>query len=166
MGNDIISAKGTLYVHLTEEQYQKALANGTLGRGFLGSLLDEGRIWATPYSQQELQGIGGFLRKLSFGLNPFTKRSYAVEISGEAAAAFKLPFGPEFSWNAWGWTKGLLGNQYQFRGTLPFSGGPITSLAGANGYSAAQMAFYRFGELTRFGVLSGLMAFGSKSGDR
>ena len=135
---------------------------GQLGRGYQGikkilmKPFDEGRIWATSYTPDQMKGIMGVFRRFRIGYkNPFAGNLKHIRISGEAAAAFSKPVGTRFSWNLFGWTKGLT-PQYQFRGILSYSGkGVISSLSGSQGFTRNQMAAYRFGELWRMGLYGG-----------
>jgi len=163
-----------MFVHLTEAQYRNVLANGTLGQGYtgwrsiLGFPFSEGRIWATRYAADELKGVMGVVRALSVGINPFRlpQMVRSIQITGEAAAAFSRPAGAAFSLNPIGWLKGIIGNQFQFRGTLPFSGGSISSLAGAGNFTPWQMAVLRAGEIERFLGYAGLTAAAYYAVDR
>jgi len=139
-----------LFVHLSEENYADVVKKGTLGRGFIGGLKDEGRVWATTYTRKELEE--SLLRRTSIGLTGGSIGAQTIEITGDAAKAFSRPFGPRFSLNPLGWLK-ILGEQYQFRGTLRYVGGNVVStLEGATRYGAAQMLYYRAHELARFGL--------------
>ncbi len=119
---------------------------------------DEGRIWATSYSREQLQGVRGFFRSLSEGINPLTVggRTKTIELTGEAAAAFERPRGLDFSRNIFGWLKGTVGTQRQFRGQLRYTGSDaISSLAGSVLYTPQQLQMYRVGEWERLGVYGG-----------
>lgn len=64
------------------------------------------------------------LRRLLTGIDPATLRrmQHSIEISGEAAAGFRIAFGPGFSLQPSGWGKAL-GAQYYLRGQLPYQAG-------------------------------------------
>ncbi len=157
------AAPSRLFVYLTEEQYQEVVNAGRLGKGYrgwwrvFGPPFDEGRVWATTYTPEQMKGISVIFRAMSAGIEPWrlSKLTRVIEIGEEAAGAFGTPFGPGFSLNPIGWGKGILGNQWQFRGTLAFAGSPITSLAGYGSYTTGQMIVFRMGELLRFGIYTG-----------
>lgn len=158
------SKAGSLYVHLTEAQYDAIKASDYLGKGYqrLGKILlpgfDEGRIWATAYLRDQLKGFWGAIRSISEGLDPRTiaSRTRTIELTGDAAAAFSRPRGLEFSFNAVGWLKGTIETQRQFRGQLRYSGtGVISSLDGAVHYTGWQMTAFRIVELERIGIYGG-----------
>lgn len=151
-------ASRKLYVHLTESDYEAVCANGYLGRGYQGAKgvflppFDEGRIWATRYTLDELQGARGILA----GIDPGTlaKMTRTIQITDEAASGFSLAVGPGYSLNPFGWLKAG-GGQYQFRGLLPYQPGEaISTLDAARYFSTGQQAIYRLGELERLGIYS------------
>ncbi|MFN9642336.1 MAG: RHS repeat-associated core domain-containing protein [Pirellula sp.] len=163
---------GSLYVHLTEAQYEAVKASGYLGKGYQGlseillppipfirkTGFDEGRIWATAYSREQLSGVNGVFRLLSDGINPITfrARTKTIELTGEAANEFARPYGRTFSHNVFGWLKGVSGTQQQFRGRLKYVGNDvISSLDGSVLYTGHQMRSFRMGEWQRMALYGG-----------
>lgn len=151
-------------MHLRKEQYDAVVNGGFLGKGYQGGSkillppFDEGRIWATAYSREQLKGFRGMFRSLTEGINPLTVgiRTHTIELTGEVAAAFARPRGIGFSHNVFGWLKGTVGTQRQFRGQLRFiDNSTISSLDGAVYYTGAQMRMLRAGEWTRMGLYGG-----------
>jgi RHS repeat-associated protein len=160
--NLLDQARTRVFVHLTEEQYTDIVKKGRIG-GHTG-FLSEGRIWATPYTRAQLQGPLGILRRRSIGIDPFVGITRTIEITDEAAAAFSRPFGFGFSRNPIGWTKGILGNQFQLRASLPYSGGRvIRDLTGAVYPTRVQLALYRAQEHALFLAWAGSGALAAKS---
>lgn len=166
---DLLNApRGTtpdrLFVHLRTDQYDAVVSSGFLGRSYQGASkvllppFDEGRIWATAYSREQLRGFRGAIRSLSEGINPLTvgARTKTIELTGEAAAAFTRPRGTGFSYNVFGWLKGTVGTQRQFRGQLRHLGSDtISSLDGSVLYTAPQLRVFRAGEFERLGIYGG-----------
>lgn len=164
----LVAPRGTtpdrLFGHLRPDQYDAVVSSGFLGRGYQGASkvllppFDEGRIWATAYSREQLRGFRGAIRGLSEGINLLTvrARTKTIELTGEAAAAFTRPRGTGFSYNVFGWLKGTVGTQRQFRGQLRyFSSDTVSSLDGSVLYTAPQLRVFKAGEFERLGIYGG-----------
>lgn len=161
-----------LYVHLTPKDYAQAEASGLLGKGMPSAkciLLPpyaEGRIWATPYTLEQLRNpaLGWRIRRFLTGIDPskLAQMEHTIVIEGQAARSFAIAFGPRFSLEPLGSLKGL-GPQFYYRGQLRYvAGQAISRVDKSLSLSFANAPLRHL--LLRAGELDRLVVYGSVPG--